>query len=96
LAASSRSFGTRFGTVASFAGIQNRLAVSMRNVATKRYQYVPTKGIDANSANRAMSQTTIVQRRSSRSATTPAIGPKTTAGASRRMKTPAIARLALV
>ena len=94
LAASSRSRGTRFGIVASLAGIQNRLATSIRNVATNSHHRVPTSGIDRNSANRATSQMTIVQRRSSRSATTPAIGPRTTAGASRRMNTAAMARLA--
>ncbi len=94
LAVSSRSRGTRFGTVASLAGIQIRLATSMRNVATNSHHRVPTSGIDRNSANRARSQTTMVSRRSSRSATTPASGPMTMAGASRRMNTPAMARFA--
>jgi hypothetical protein len=94
LAVSSRSRGTRFGTVASLAGIQTRLATSMRNVATNSHHKVPTSGIDRNNANRARSQTTMVRRRSSRSATTPASGPMMTAGASRRMKTPAMARFA--
>jgi hypothetical protein len=82
------------GTVASFAGIQTRLAASIRNVATSSHHNVPTNGMDANSANRATSQTTIVQRRSSRSSMTRAIGPMTMAGASRRMNTLAIATLA--
>jgi hypothetical protein len=94
LAASSRSRGTRLGTVASLAGIQTRLATSMRKVATNSQVRVPTSGMERNSANRARSQITIVRRRSSRSATTPAIGPTRMAGASRRMKTPAIATLA--
>ena len=92
LAVSSRSRGTRLGTVASLAGIHIRLQTSMRNVATNSQVRVPTSGIERNSANRQTSQTTIVQRRSSRSATTPATGPTRMAGASRRMKTPATAR----
>ena len=39
---------------------------------------------------------TIVQRRFSLSASAPASGPSTTAGASRRMNTPATARFAAV
>jgi hypothetical protein len=80
--------------VASFAGIQTRLATSMSRVATNSHHRVPTSGIDRKRANRATSQTTIVQRRSRRSATTPPRGPTRIAGASRRMKTPAMARLA--
>ncbi len=91
LAASSRSLGTRFGTDASFAGIQNRLRISIRNVATSSHHRVPTIGMEANNPNRRTSVTIIVRRRSNRSATTPARGPKMTAGISRRMNTPATA-----
>jgi hypothetical protein len=83
--------GTRFGTVASLAGIQNIAAISIRKVAANSHHRVPTSGIEMNSRHRALSPTTIVHRRSSRSATTPAIGPKSTAGISRRTNTPATA-----
>ena len=46
-------------------------------------------------AKRITSATTISIRRSSRSAITPARGPKKTAGNKRAMKTPAIAKLAV-
>ncbi len=45
LAASSRWRGTRFGTVASFAGSHTRLTISIRTVATKTHHRVPTIGI---------------------------------------------------
>jgi hypothetical protein len=44
-------------------------------------------GIEANSANRMMSQTTIVLRRSNRSAKAPASGPSTIAGSNRNSRT---------
>jgi hypothetical protein len=43
-----------------------------------------------------MSQFTINLRRSNLSAITPAIGPRKTAGSKRAMKTPAIAKFAVV
>src|SRR4051812_46674111 len=48
-----------------------------------------------NSRPRITSPSTIVQRRLSRSAMAPASGPSSTEGSSRKMKTPATARLAL-
>ena len=80
LAASSRCRGTRFGIVASLAGIQNRLAASMHTVATMSHQSSPTNGIDSVNAARTKSPVTIVQRRLNRSATMPANGPRTSAG----------------
>src|SRR3954467_11961924 len=82
--------------VASFAGIQNRARHSMRTVAVKSQPSVPTSGIVRNSSPRRRSPNTRVQRRSRRSAKAPARGPSSTAGASRRMKTPAIAKFSAV
>ena len=95
-AASSRLRGTRFGTVASLAGIQNSATHSISTVATYSQVSVFTSGIVMNSRPRRVSPTTIVARRLSRSASAPASGPSTTAGASRRMNTPATARFAVV
>jgi hypothetical protein len=64
----------------------------MRTMATYIHHSCPTTGIDTKSVKRSRSPTTIVLRRTSRSATTPAIGPRTIAGAMRRMKTPETAR----
>ena len=94
LAASSWSRRTRLGTDASLAGIQNRLAHSIRNDATNSHHSVPTSGIEANSTNRVRSAATIILRRSKRSANAPASGPKTTAGSSRTTRTPPRAKLA--
>ncbi len=98
LAPSSRSGPTMFGTEASLAGIQNRLTVSMRNDATSRCTSAvprsatePTIGIDRNSRKRSRSQTTMVVRRSQRSAKAPASGPNSTAGSSRNTSTPPVA-----
>ena len=98
LAPSSCSGGTRLGTEASLAGIQNRLTVSMKNEAMSRYTSEvpllatePTSGIDRNRVKRRTSQTTIVRRRSHRSAKAPASGPNSTAGSSRKTRTPPVA-----
>ena len=85
---------TRLGTVASFAGIQNRLAHSIRNDATSSHHSVPTSGIETNSANRVRSATTMVRRRSNRSANAPATGPNRTDGSSRTTRTPPSAKFA--
>jgi hypothetical protein len=86
------------GTDASLAGIQNRLTVSMRKDASSRYirevsrsATEPTSGMDRNSRKRSRSQTTIVVRRSHRSAKAPASGPNSTAGSSRNTSTPPVA-----
>jgi hypothetical protein len=68
LARSSLLRGTRFGTVASLAGSQTRLIASMITVATKTHHNVLMIGIVMNTAARAKSPTTSVQRRSRRSA----------------------------
>ena len=94
LAGSSWSLRSMFGTAASLAGIQNRLIASIRNCATNSQTRLPTSGIDANSANRMMSATTIVLRRSNRSANAPASGPSTIAGSRRNSSTPPRAKLA--
>ncbi len=86
-AAASRRAGTRFGTLASLAGFQNRLTHSIRSDAMSSQVSVPTNGMDRNNPNRRMSATTIVNRRSSRSATTPANGPRISAGSSRTIST---------
>ncbi len=51
----------------------------------------PTSGIDRKSTKRIRSQTTIVVRRSQRSAKAPASGPNSTAGSSRKTSTPPVA-----
>ncbi len=91
LAASSWLRGTRFGTDASLAGIQNRLTASMRKLATSRYSSDPDSGMLTNRLNRSRSQSTIVRRRSHRSAKAPASGPSSTAGSSRKTRTPPVA-----
>ncbi len=91
--ADSRSSPTRLGTDASFAGIQNRLSSSTRIVASSSQVSVPTSGIETNRAQRSRSVTTMRPRRSKRSASTPAIGPSSTAGSSRKASTPPTARL---
>src|SRR3712207_8888500 len=53
------------------------LIASIRNWATKSQIRLSTSGMDANSPNRRTSQTTIVLRRSNRSANAPASGPRT-------------------
>ena len=87
LAGSYWSLRSRFGTAASLAGIQNRLIASMRNWATNSQTRLATSGIEANRANRRTSETTIVLRRSKRSAKAPATGPSTIAGSSRNSRT---------
>jgi hypothetical protein len=94
LAASRRERGTRLGTVASLAGVQNRPTTSISSVATKSHQRVPTRGMETNSAARSRSPTTIVRLRSHRSAIAPASGPKTIAGARRSTRTAETARFA--
>ena len=68
LAASSCSFGTRFGTDASLAGIQNRLTASMRKLATSRYGSDPVSGMSTNSTKRSRSDS------DHRAAAVPAVG----------------------
>src|SRR4051794_14926019 len=76
-----------FGTAASLAGIQNRLIASMRNWATNSQTRLSTSGIETKNPNRRRSATTIVLRRSNRSANAPASGPSTMAGSSRNSST---------
>jgi dTMP kinase len=83
-----------FGTAASLAGIQNRVKASIRNCATNSQIRLSTSGIEANSPNRMMSVTTIVFRRSNRSANAPARGPRTIAGSRRNSSTPPSAKFA--
>ena len=94
LAGSSWSLRSMFGTAASLAGIQNRVNASIRNCATNSQMRLSTIGIEANSPNRRTSTTTIVLRRSNRSANAPASGPSTIAGSSRNSRTPPRAKLA--
>src|SRR4051812_19143650 len=75
------------GTAASLAGIQNMLNASMTNWAANSQTRLSTTGIEANSAKRRQSVTTIVLRRSNRSAKAPASGPSTIAGSSRNSST---------
>ncbi len=94
LAASSRCRGTRLGTLASLAGPQIRLTISISTVATSTQVSVPTIGMLTKNAARIRSPTIIVMRRSSRSATQPATGPITSAGSTRRNSTPPMAKFA--
>jgi hypothetical protein len=95
LADSRRPRGSRLGTEASFAGPHAICSVSIANVATAAQPTTSREslvmsvipGIDANSRKRPMSQTTIVYRRSQRSATTPASGPMIRAGSMRTATT---------
>src|SRR4051812_29213409 len=90
-AASSRARGIRFGTAASLAGVHIIAAASMTKVATPvqastsfgSSRITAAAGIEADMTNRTTSATTIVYRRSNRSANTPATGPSTSAGSSR-------------
>src|SRR3954447_20022616 len=76
-----------FGTAASLAGIQNRLIASMRNWAMNSQTRLSTSGIETKNPKRRKSATTIVLRRSNRSANAPASGPSTMAGRSRKIST---------
>src|SRR6266568_2063809 len=94
LASSSFSGGTRFGTEASLAGVQNRDAHDARNCTTYIHVSALTKwnlrssGMERYRAARAMSKVIMVRRRSSRSATAPASGPSSSAGSSDESQTP--------
>ena len=88
------TFGTRFGTDASFAGDQKSETISTKINAVYSQIKFPTTGIEKYNPNLRMSQKTISFLRSNLSAITPAIGPKITAGMSRTIKTPAIAKFA--
>ena len=88
LARSSLSLGTRFGTLAEHAGFQNCEATPARNLATKIHVRFGNSGIEMNSRPRTTSPTIIVIRRSSRSASAPAIGPSSSAGSSVTSHTP--------
>src|SRR3954464_14609168 len=90
-AASSLRRSTRFGTEASFAGIQNKLTDSIRKDAANNQASEWNTAMETTKEQRSRSQTTIVFRRSNRSAKAPANGPKMTAGSSRKKKTPPMA-----
>ena len=72
----------------SFAGFQNRLTHSIKNVAMNNTGKVRAIGMDRNSKNRRTSATTIVCRRSNRSANAPASGPRMALGSNRTTSTP--------
>src|SRR5258708_2837326 len=99
LACSSLSAGTRFGTVASLAGVQNSEAQDARNCTV--YAQVSSftrwslrfSGMDRYSKARTTSPTIMVMRRSKRSATAPASGPRISAGSSETSQTPRPAAL---
>ncbi len=80
------------GTDASLAGIQNSDTASIRKEAISSQASVRTTGMEANRPNRRMSQTTIVRRRSNRSAMAPASGPSRIAGSRRKTSTPPMAK----
>src|SRR4051794_26983651 len=87
LAGSIWSRRSMLGTAASLAGIQNRLIASMRNWAMNSQTRLSTSGIETKNPKRRKSATTIVLRRSNRSANAPASGPSTMAGRSRKIST---------
>ena len=68
--------------MASLAARQKSVKNSTRNAATNNHSSRPTRGTEIISPARSTSATTIVQRRSSCSASSPASGPKTTTGRS--------------
>src|ERR1700761_3602465 len=76
--------------VAEAAGFQNWDAMPARNLATKIQVRLGNSGIEMNSRPRITSPTTMVTRRSSRSASAPAIGPSSSAGSSVTTQTPLI------
>ena len=75
---------------AAAAGFQNCDAIPARNFATKIQVRLGNSGIEMNSRPRTTSPTTIVTRRSNRSASAPAIGPSSSAGSSVTTQTPLI------
>ena len=76
--------------LAAAAGFQNCDATPARNFATKIQVRLGNSGIEMNSRPRMTSPTTIVTRRSKRSASAPAIGPSSSAGSSVTTQTPLI------
>src|SRR6201996_1976787 len=76
--------------LAAAAGFQNCEAMPARNLATKIQVRLGNSGIEMNSRPRITSPTTMVTRRSSRSASAPAIGPSSSAGSSVTTHTPLI------
>src|SRR6202034_291500 len=76
--------------VAEAAGFQNCDATPARNFATKIQVRLGNSGMEMNSRPRITSPTIIVIRRSSRSASAPAIGPSSSAGSSVTTQTPLI------
>src|SRR5215469_11540437 len=93
LARSSLSLGTRLGTDAEVAGLQNWVVTPARNLTTKIQVRFGKMGMDRNSSPRIRSPTIIVVRRSNRSATAPASGPNSSAGNSVASQTPPTAEL---
>src|SRR6266508_3899918 len=84
--------GTRFGMLASLAGVHRSDRHSMRNEMRKMGQSPGRNGIDAYMTPRPTSDPTMSLRRSKRSANTPAKGPNSTEGRSLASITPATAR----
>src|SRR5215469_13968328 len=76
--------------VAAAAGFQNCDAIPARNFATKIQVRFGNSGIETNSRPRMMSPTTMVTRRSNRSASAPATGPSSSAGSRVTTQTPLI------
>src|ERR1700733_5595373 len=92
-ARSSFSLGTKFGMVADAAGFQNCDATPARNFAMKIHVRFGNSGMETKSRPRITSPTIIVIRRSSRSASAPAIGPRSSAGSSVTTQTPPLAKV---
>ena len=78
---------------AAAAGFQNWDATPARNLATKIQVRFGKSGMERNSTPRTTSPTIMVIRRSSRSATAPATGPRSSAGSSVTSHTPPTAEL---
>src|ERR1700761_4637043 len=76
--------------VAEAAGFQNWDAIPARNLATKIQVRLGNSGIEINSSPRITSPAIIVTRRSKRSASAPATGPRSSAGSSVTTQTPLI------
>jgi hypothetical protein len=80
--------GTRFGTIASFTGMNSVAMVSMTSVARNSAHTSFAKGTSAITTPRPMSVAMSRRRRFHRSAKTPATGPSTIVGRTRAIITP--------
>ena len=79
---------SRFGTAASFDGIHTSAQQPMRKLPMNSHTGEPTTAIETNSPHRSTSATTMILRRSKRSASRPPIGANSRPGSSCVSTTP--------